>query len=200
MPKLIKELIALTCCNMMLFAFVAQCICINTDYAFASTLFAILVSASLSYYFSKNIKTEVGSVITHYERAQFEGIVGNADDHQYDETLEPCVEDLGEIIRPFLASDEAALAFKKEIKENLEPFCTNEWKRPLGKIEKKYYCVIYSNTERILVEEAAYFGNGHWHVFNAKTLPDAPITVLAFSELRSEYKDSPFSESEEEDV
>lgn len=181
MTKFINELIGLASCNMLAFVLVAQFT--NVGYPVTGVIVATVLSAYLSYHFGTNILSDAKSMVQVYAQTNFKAILGNADGNQYDEGIEPRVEELSKIVRPLLISDEAAQGFQNKIKENLAPFCTNKWKRSLGKIEKNYYCVVYSDTKRLFVGEAAYYGDGKWHIFDTEMTQNEPLTVLAFAEL-----------------
>jgi hypothetical protein len=111
--------------------------------------------------------------------------------------FEPFVEDLKEIVRPYMSSSNAASQFQSLVEEGLENHGANNWRRAFGKIDEKDYFVIYSNGQTLELSSATYVGKGGWKLYlTDKTEANKKLTVIAFSDKLAEEGDINASNTE----
>lgn len=184
--EIIYELIGYSCCNILLYMFVAQCSQINNDTMLSALVLASTLNLILTIHFGRSCSARLKEARRTQRIEHVYNIKGNANGNQYNEGFTPHVENLANIIRPFLDSEKSAEKFSKAVEDGLAPFCANQWKRSVGKIEKDNYFVVYATQKRLYIGEAVYYGNGKWHIFEPEGGQNVSLTVLAFSETIDE--------------
>lgn len=185
MFNLFRELLVAEGSHLLILIITSLVIKNNPNNANEYLFFGVIASCAVCAIFNGSYKEWLKGLRLYMQRKTMP--TSNANENKYNENIEPFVENLSEIVRPYLVSDEAAFSFAEKIETNLSQFCANNWRRAFGKIEKKYYIVIYSNTERLNVGEAAYCGNGEWQIFSETPEElNPPLTVIAFSDKKIE--------------
>lgn len=182
MYKLYKELIVAEISHLLILLITSIMVMNDSTNAVGYATFGLIAACAICAIFNRSYKEAAKSIEMFMTRK--EAPKNNANNIKYsNNSIEPFVERLCEIVRPYLATDKEAFSFEETIEKNLSSFCANNWRRAFGKIEKNYYIVVYTSAQRLNVGEAAYCGNGEWQIFSGTEEElEPPLTVIAFSD------------------